>query len=100
MINETAELLYPSVEKLVKEIVAVNHAWKEIRENISSYLEGSNYGDFQKLVNLILNKLDLQDFESNRLCRRRDFWADYSNRFERLRILLPKTSQIAIGYQI
>ncbi|MDF5738607.1 MULTISPECIES: hypothetical protein [unclassified Nostoc] len=28
LINETAELLYPSVEKLVKEIVAVNHAWK------------------------------------------------------------------------
>ncbi|WP_191756951.1 hypothetical protein [Komarekiella delphini-convector] len=28
MIDETVELLYPSVEKLVKEIVAVNHAWK------------------------------------------------------------------------
>ncbi|MEH2240337.1 hypothetical protein [Nostoc sp.] len=28
MIDETAKLLYPSVEKLVEEIVAVNHAWK------------------------------------------------------------------------
>lgn len=28
LIDETVELLYPSVEKLVKEIVAVNHAWK------------------------------------------------------------------------
>ncbi|WP_199339463.1 hypothetical protein [Nostoc sp. FACHB-892] len=28
MINETAKILYPSVEKLVNEIVAVNHAWK------------------------------------------------------------------------
>lgn len=28
----TAELLYPSVEKLVQEIVAVNHAWKVARE--------------------------------------------------------------------
>ncbi|MEH2384452.1 MAG: hypothetical protein V7K14_01380 [Nostoc sp.] len=28
LIDETAELLYPSVEKLVNEIVAVNHAWK------------------------------------------------------------------------
>ncbi|MCW5315914.1 hypothetical protein GTQ43_19475 [Nostoc sp. KVJ3] len=26
--SETAKILYPSVEKLVKEIVAVNHAWK------------------------------------------------------------------------
>lgn len=32
MTHETAELLYPSVEKLVKEIVAVNHAWKVARE--------------------------------------------------------------------
>jgi len=47
-----------------------------------------------------LNRLDLKNFESNQLRRRRDFWANYSNRFERLRILLPRTSQIAIGYQI
>ncbi|MEH2283775.1 MAG: hypothetical protein V7K90_21025 [Nostoc sp.] len=32
MTDETAELLYPSVEKLVNEIVAVNHAWKVARE--------------------------------------------------------------------
>ena len=70
------------------------------RQRLREWIGGINYTDFQKLVNLILNKLDLQDFESNRLCRRRDFWTDYSNRFERLRILLPKTSQIAIGYQI
>ncbi|MEH1890331.1 MAG: EH signature domain-containing protein [Nostoc sp.] len=70
------------------------------RQRLREWIGGINYTDFQKLVNIILNKLDLQDFESNRLCRRRDFWANYSNRFERLRILLPNTSQIAIGYQI
>ncbi|MEH2061913.1 MAG: EH signature domain-containing protein [Nostoc sp.] len=70
------------------------------RQRLREWIGGINYGDFQKLVNLILNKLDLPDFEANRLCSRRDFWASYSNRFERLRILLPKTSQIAIGYQI
>jgi len=70
------------------------------RQRLREWIGGINYGDFQKLVNLILNKLDLQKFESNRLSSRRDFWANYSNRFERLRILLPKTSQIAIGYQI
>jgi len=32
LISETAKLLYPSVEKLVNEIVAVNHAWKVARE--------------------------------------------------------------------
>ncbi|MBN3958504.1 EH signature domain-containing protein [Nostoc sp. NMS8] len=70
------------------------------RQRLREWIGGINYADFQKLVNLILNKLDLQNFESNRLCSRRDFWASYSNRFERLRILLPTTSQIAIGYQI
>ncbi|QFS44064.1 EH signature domain-containing protein [Nostoc sphaeroides] len=70
------------------------------RQRLREWIGGINYGDFQKLVNLILNKLDLENFESNRLCSRRDFWANYSNRFERLRILLPKTSQIAIGYEI
>lgn len=70
------------------------------RQKLREWIGGINYGDFQKLINLILNKLDLQEFESNQLRRRRDFWANYSNRFERLRILLPHTSQIAIGYQI
>ncbi|WP_414564691.1 MULTISPECIES: hypothetical protein [unclassified Anabaena] len=28
LIDKTSELLYPSVETLVKEIVAINHAWK------------------------------------------------------------------------
>ncbi|MDZ8134636.1 MAG: EH signature domain-containing protein [Nostoc sp. DedQUE04] len=70
------------------------------RQRLREWIGGINYGDFQKLVNLILNKLNLEDYESKRLCSRRNFWANYSNRFERLRILLPKTSQIAIGYQI
>jgi len=70
------------------------------RQKLREWIGGINYGDFQNLVNLILNRLDLKDFESNQLRRRRDFWANYSNRFERLRILLPRTSQIAIGYQI
>ncbi|MFN6485003.1 MULTISPECIES: EH signature domain-containing protein [unclassified Nostoc] len=70
------------------------------RQRLREWIGGINYADFQKLVDIILNKLDLQKFESDRLRSRRKFWASYSNRFERLRILLPKTSQIAIGYQI
>ncbi|MBH8571787.1 hypothetical protein I8752_01830 [Nostocaceae cyanobacterium CENA369] len=81
-----------------------NENWYKLsesaRQKLREWIGGINYSDFQKLVNLILNRLDLQDFESNQLYSRRKFWANYSNRFERLRILLPKTSQIAIGYQI
>ncbi len=32
MTNQSAELLRPSLEKLVKEIVAINHAWKVARD--------------------------------------------------------------------
>ncbi|WP_414546471.1 EH signature domain-containing protein [Nostoc sp. CCY0012] len=70
------------------------------RQRLREWIGGINYSDFQKLVSLILNRLPLQNFEANRLRSRSKFWANYSNRFERLRILLPKTSQLAISYQI
>lgn len=70
------------------------------RQKLREWIGGINYGDFQKLVNIILKKLVLPNFELNRLEKRRDFWANYSNRFEQLRILLPKTSQNAMGHQI
>jgi EH_Signature domain len=43
---------------------------------------------------------EMEDWEVNQLCRRKTFWANYSNRFEKLRILLPQTSLDAIGYQL
>ncbi|MBE9197566.1 MULTISPECIES: EH signature domain-containing protein [unclassified Nodularia (in: cyanobacteria)] len=70
------------------------------RQRLREWIGGINYGDFQNLVDVILSRLALESFESNRLRICREFWANYSNRFERLRILLPSTSQIAIGYQI
>ena len=70
------------------------------RRRLRQWIGGINYGDFQRLVDVILSRIALEYFESNRLRSRREFWANYSNRFERLRILLPSTSQIAIGYQI
>ncbi|MDP5338061.1 MAG: EH signature domain-containing protein [Nodularia sp. (in: cyanobacteria)] len=70
------------------------------RQRLREWIGGINYGDFQRLVDVILSRIALESFESDRLRSRRTFWAYYSNRFERLRILLPSTSQIAIGYQI
>ncbi|BAY32807.1 hypothetical protein NIES2107_47010 [Nostoc carneum NIES-2107] len=70
------------------------------KQKLREWIGGINYADFHKLVDLILNRLNLQDFELNQLRRRREFWANYSNRFERLRILLPKTSQLAIESHI
>ena len=70
------------------------------RKKLRNLIGAINYSDFYKLVNLILNRLTLQDFEENRLRRRRDFWSEYSNRFEKMRILLPESSLQIIGNQL
>ncbi len=37
-----------------------------------------------------MQRLQLEDFEVNQLLRRSEFWKFYSDRFERIRILLPQ----------
>lgn len=95
---------HPQLVEWLRKNYRSGDKWYELSEpakqRLREWIGGINYGDFQKLVDLILNRLDLQKFESNQLSRRKEFWANYSNSFERLRILLPKTSQVAMGYQI
>lgn len=73
--------------------------WSELstpaKEALKNWIGALNYGDSQKLVKLLLKQLNLRDWESNQLQRRRDFWANYSDRFERIRILLPASSFIS-----
>lgn len=62
------------------------------------WLGAVSYQDFQRLVSLILNQshiieqLDIQEFQQKRLKSRSKFWSNYSDRFERIRILLPQSS--------
>jgi len=77
-----------------------NRLSEQARQKLREWIGAINYADFQKLVDLILNRLHLENWEANQLRKRRKFWADYSNRFERIRILLPQTSLNAIGYQL
>lgn len=73
-----------------------NRLSKEAKEKLREWIGAVNYADFQHLVDLILNVLHFPQWQENQLRRRRDFWADYSNRFEQLRILLPQSSLNAI----
>lgn len=73
---------------------------EQAKQKLREWIGAINYADFQKLVDLILNRLHLENWEQNQLRKRRKFWADYSNRFERLRILLPQTSLNVIKYQL
>jgi hypothetical protein len=73
---------------------------EQAKQKLREWIGAINYADFQTLVDLILNRLHLENWEQNQLRKRRKFWADYSNRFERLRILLPQTSLNVIGYEL
>ena len=67
----------------------------EAKEKLREWIGAVNYADFQKFVDLILPNLSVQD-RPRQLIARQTFWADYSNRFEQLRILLPQSSLNAI----
>lgn len=65
-----------------------NHAKQALRDWIGSV----NYNDFANLVSNLLDVLQIKDWERNQLRRRREFWAKYTNRFQRIRILVPQDS--------
>jgi hypothetical protein len=66
---------------------------------LRKWIGAISYGDFQKWVNKLLNRLSLQRFESNRLIKRSEFWSNYSDRFERIRILIPQCSLQALAQE-
>ncbi|BAU63822.1 hypothetical protein STA3757_11910 [Stanieria sp. NIES-3757] len=74
----------------------INSRWSELSSTaktaLKKWIGAVNYRDFQKLVDVILKKLYLQEYEAKRLRNRKEFWANYSDRFERIRILLPQSS--------
>jgi hypothetical protein len=78
-----------------------NSRWEELslpaKIAFQNWIGALNYGYFVKLVKILLDKLDVPDWERNQLTSRRDFWWNYSDRFERIRILLPQSSKEAIG---
>jgi len=74
----------------------ISSRWNELSSQakiaLRKWIGAVNYNDFQKLVDLLLKQLSLEEWERNQLERRKGFWANYSDRFERIRILLPQSS--------
>lgn len=67
---------------------------------LSRWIGTVNYGYFQQLVDLLARMLKLPDEERRKLEEKRDFWANYSDRIQRIRLLLPQASVTALGYQL
>lgn len=72
----------------------------QAKRALGEWIGAINYGDFANLVDRLLEALRLEKWQQNQLHRRREFWARYSNRFERIRILLPQTSVNALGRRV
>lgn len=62
------------------------------RQKLQEWIGAVNYNEFAQLVEQIINRLTLEDYQINQIRRRKGFWANYSNHFENLRILVPSKS--------
>ncbi len=75
-----------------------NNYWFELstdaREALRKWQGVVNYSDFQRMVDIVLghSEIRFQDHERRRLQNRQVFWSNYTDRFEQIRILLPKSS--------
>ena len=65
---------------------------KQARDALKKWIGAVNYDDFRKLVDSVLHKVHLADWQKRQLRSRREFWGNYSDRFERIRILLPQST--------
>lgn len=78
-----------------------NSRWGELsskaKEALRDWVGAAHYGDFQKLVDIILKSLKPRDKHRNQLERRKGFWSNYSDRFQRIRIFLPQSSIRVLG---
>ncbi|BAZ16638.1 hypothetical protein NIES4071_85160 [Calothrix sp. NIES-4071] len=63
---------------------------EQAKQALREWIGSINYNDFQNLVILILERRRLEGRAKEQLQKRKEFWANYSNRFERIRILIPE----------
>ncbi|MBD2190021.1 EH signature domain-containing protein, partial [Pseudanabaena mucicola] len=80
------------------------------RRKLREWIGAVNFADFEKLVNIILygefinddlsintNKFLPRGSNERKLRSRKDFWSNYSDRFEQIRIFIPESSRKKIG---
>ncbi|NJL66402.1 MAG: hypothetical protein HC894_05485 [Microcoleus sp. SM1_3_4] len=70
------------------------------KTSLNRWIGALNYSYFQKTIDSVARMLRLPEAEIKVLEERRDFWANYSDRIQRVRLLLPQSSASTIGYQL
>ncbi|GCL38234.1 hypothetical protein SR1949_33480 [Sphaerospermopsis reniformis] len=72
----------------------------QARQKLRIWIGAVNYQDFSNLVDLIAQRIGITDKEENQLNKRQGFWANYSNSFMRIKILLPMQSYEIINHDL
>ena len=72
----------------------------QARQKLRIWIGAVNYQDFSNLVDLIIKRIGITDKEENQLSKRQGFWANYSNSFMRMKILLPVQSDQIINHDL
>ena len=79
----------------------LNSLWHELsaeaKAAMRKWIGAVSYQDFQQLANFVLDRVYLAEHEHRRLKSRSGFWSNYSDRFERILILLPQSSVNILG---
>ncbi|BAQ62926.1 hypothetical protein GM3708_3332 [Geminocystis sp. NIES-3708] len=98
---------YPKLVNWLKNnygLTGNNSRWNQLsieaKKALKQWIGAVNYRDFEKLVDLIINRLNLEDWEIRQLRNRKVFWSNYTDRFDRIRILLPASSIQIVGNNI
>ncbi|WP_330203836.1 EH signature domain-containing protein [Cyanobacterium sp. DS4] len=85
-------------------LTSTNSRWNELSHSgklaLKKWIGAVNYKDFEQLVEVIIKRIYLEYWEINQLIKRKIFWSNYTDRFERIRILLPSSSMQMINNNI
>jgi len=79
-----------------KNLTRWNHLTDLAKRKYREWLGSASYQDFVRLVDYVVDKLNLTERDKLRLTSRKDFWSNYSQRFEYIRILVPQETYIIV----
>jgi hypothetical protein len=79
----------------------INSRWHELSQEakikLRQWIGAINYQNFDDFINLLIERLDLNEKQENQLIKRKEFWSNYSNKFERINMLLPLESATTLN---
>ena len=91
---------YPKLISWVKNIVNKSSGYQlssASKKLFKKWIGAVNYKHFSQLIDLIIDRISVDSWEDNQLMQRKIFWSNYSDRFIKMRILLPFSTIQAFG---